>query len=314
MTTRVPLDILAQMIALSVVFGQVIDTTQVNNARPAFAEASVKTIEPSINDHTGRQLTTTNFVDRTDLLQFIVSAYLGADGAGACATKIALGYECAPIVGPVPAWMRTDRFEVIAKLPSDSLPIQTFDRLREFRFESSPRRNVYPLPVQLMLQRLLEDIFELKVRRERREIPVWAITGGKKELTQASSVAAPPADMHTHGLVFATRRSAPCPCPPDDPVQLVFQGSSLTDAADFFSTYLDRPVLDRTGVDGEYDFTIEFKGNSGAPWLRRGLPLMAGFDVPRLVEAFEALGFAVESAVAPFEVLVIEHAQRPSSN
>ena len=45
--------------------------------------------------------------DRTDLLQLIVSAYLDADGAGACGLKIAFGEECPPIVGSVPAWMRT---------------------------------------------------------------------------------------------------------------------------------------------------------------------------------------------------------------
>ena len=312
MTTGLSLSILAPMTVLCVVVCEVVITSQVNNEHTVFAEASVKAIEASIPDHTGRQLTITTFVDRTDLLQFIVSAYLDADGAGACATKIRLGHECAPIISPVPAWARADRFEVSAKLPFDSLPIETLDRLREFRFRSSPRRNVYPLPIQLMLQRLLEDTFELKVRRERRVIPVWAITGGNKELTPASVGAVPPADMHTHGLVLGTRRSGPCPCPPDDPVQLVFRGSSLKDAADFFSTYLDRPVIDRTGLGGEYDFTLEFKGDDRAPWLRRGLPLMAGFDAVRLAMAFEALGFKVESTTAPFEILIIDHVQRPS--
>jgi uncharacterized protein (TIGR03435 family) len=88
----------------------------------------------------------------------------------------------------------------------------------------------------------------------------------------------------------------------------------LKDAADFFSTYLDRPVIDRTGLTGEYDFTLEFKGNDAAPWLRRGLPVMAGFDAARLALAFQGAGFTVESTTAPFEILLIDHAKQPSSN
>jgi hypothetical protein len=95
-------------------------------------------------------------------------------------------------------------------------------------------------------------------------------------------------------------------------VQLVFQGSTVKDATDFFSIYLDRPVIDRTGIEGEYDFTLEFKGNRRGPWIRGGLPPMAGFDAARLTMAFEGIGFKVESTTAPFEILIIDHVQRPS--
>ena len=40
--------------------------------------------------------------------------------------------------------------------------------------------------------------------------------------------------------------------------------------------------------------------------------LMGGFDVARLAMAFDGLGFNVESTTAPFEILVIDHVQRPS--
>jgi len=313
MTTRVSLRILALPIALSLLLGQAVVTTQVNTARPAFTEASVKALDPSIRDRTGRQLTTTTFVDRTDLLQLIVSAYLDADGAGACATLIASGHECPPIVGPVPAWVRTDKFEITAKLPSESLPVEIIDRLREFRFTSSPRRDVYPPPVQLMLQRLLEETFDLKVRRQRREIPVWAIKARTQELSLMPSTAPAVTGMQTNGLVLATRRAPPRAS--DDRVTLVFEGSTLKDLTDFFSFYLDRPVIDLTGLEGDYNFTLEFKGgDSRTPWKKGGVPVMGGFDVARLAMAFNALGLAIEPAMAPFEVLVIERVQRPSSN
>lgn len=272
---------------------------------PSFEEATVAGIDPSIRNHDRRQLTTTTFFDRADLLELIVSAYLDADGAGACALKIAFGEECAPIVGPVPAWMRTHKFEVAARLRSESLSAETLDRLREFRFRSSARKNVYPLPIQLMLRRLLEETFDVTVRRERREVPVWAITARNQEPTLRYS------NVSTGGVVRATRRPGYPPFRPDDPWQLVFEGSTMKDAAAFFSGYLDRPVIDRTGLDGEYDFTFEFKPNPGAPW-RKGLPPMAEFDVPRLAAGLDALGFNLESSTAPFDVLIIE--PRPSSH
>lgn len=277
---------------------------------PSFEEATVVGIDPSIRNHDRRQLTTATFFDRADLLQLVLSAYLDADGVGACALKISFGDECAPIVGSVPAWMRTYKFEVAARLPSEALSAETLGRLREFRFRMSPRKNVYPLPVQLMLRRLLEETFDVTVRRERREVPVWAITARTREsLLRYSNVS-------TGGVVFATRRPGYPPFRPDDPVQLVFEGSTIQDAAAFFSGYLDRPVIDRTGLGGEYDFTFEFRPNPGARWKYSPatgyLPLMAGFDAARLAAGLDALGFNLESTTAPFDVLVIETIQTPA--
>lgn len=310
MTTRVSRGILEPMIALTLLLGQTVVTTQVNNTRPAFEEAMVAGIDPSIRNHDRRQLTTTTLFDRSDLLQLIVSAYLDADDVGACAMKITSGYECPPIVGSVPEWLRTYKFEVSAKFSSAALTAEDIVRLRDFRFTSSARKNVYPLPVRLMLQGLLEETFDVKVRRERREIPVWAITAGTDVPTLTRSSAAATTGMGTNGLLFAQLLPGP---PPFAPVQLVFEGSTVKDATDLFSFYLERPVIDRTGLAGEYNFTLEFKGNSRAPWLRGGPALlMAGFDPARLTMAFEGAGFKVQSTTAPFEILIIDHVQRPS--
>jgi uncharacterized protein (TIGR03435 family) len=281
----------------------------------SFEEATVAGIDPAIRNHDQRQLTTTTFFDRTDLLQLIVSAYLDADGAGACGLKIAFGEECPPIVGSVPAWMRTSKFEVAVKWPSESLPSEAIERLQDFRFTSSPRKNVYPLPVQLMLRRLLEETFDLTVRRERRQIPVWAITSRTTE----SSLRHSNVSAKGMGPVLATRGPGFPPFRPDDPVRLVFEGSTLQDTADFFSAYLDRPVIDRSGLGGEYDFTFEFKLNPEGPRMSPQpmfgyRPMMAGFDAVRLAAGLDLLGFNLQSTTAPFDVLIIEPTQRPASN
>ena len=40
----------------------------------------------------------------------------------------------------------------------------------------------------------------------------------------------------------------------------MFERSTLKDVTDFFSFYLDRPVIDRSGIEGDYDVTLEFTG------------------------------------------------------
>src|SRR4026208_858318 len=105
MMTRIPRGMLAATIGLLLLV-PLVPTTQVIPGRPAVAEASVKELYSSVRDHTNAELTATTFVDRGDLLNFIGSAYLDADGAGACATLIATGHECPLIAGSVPAWVR----------------------------------------------------------------------------------------------------------------------------------------------------------------------------------------------------------------
>ena len=300
--------IYAPTIALSLLLGQLSVATQVSVARPAFTEASVKPVEPSIRDRTERQLTRTTFVDRAHLLEFIVNAYLDADGAGVCTSLIVAGHDCPLLVGSVPAWARTEKFEISARWSQESLAVETLERLGAFRFKDSVRRNVYPVEIQLMLQQLLEDTFSLKVRRERKEIPVWAITRRTQEprLTYSAS---------SEGRLarLSTRRNPTRP--QDGRVTVVFEGSSVKDLTDFFTFYLERPVIDRSGLEGDYDFTLEFdEGDQGSPAKKGGLPMgMWGFDVARLASAFDGLGFNVESTTAPFDALIIEHVQRPSS-
>jgi uncharacterized protein (TIGR03435 family) len=78
---------------------------------------------------------------------------------------------------------------------------------------------------------------------------------------------------------------------------------------------LDRPVLDKTGLSGKYDFDLEWTpdetqfGGQGPP----GAP-----EIPLKPDLFAALqqqlGLRLEAAKGPVEVLVIERVERPSEN
>jgi uncharacterized protein (TIGR03435 family) len=74
---------------------------------------------------------------------------------------------------------------------------------------------------------------------------------------------------------------------------------------------LDRPVLDRTGLTGSYDFTLEFSPDL-APSADGAAPAPAG---PSIFTAMgEQLGLKLETQKAPVQIFIIDHVQKASAN
>lgn len=193
----------------------------------------------------------------------------------------------APILGG-PRWINSDVYEIDAKA------------------EGTPSMAIMMGP---MLQALLEDRFKLKIRREPREIPVYALKVAKggfklKPLKEGScaTIEAPlgiPVPVRC-GVFIEPRRGA-----------LYFHGVSM----DLFAMDLsiDRPVIDRTGIAGIYDFRLDYTPDEVAP-----TPPGASLDDPTGPSIFTAveqqLGLKLEPAKGPGESLVIDHVERPSEN
>jgi uncharacterized protein (TIGR03435 family) len=146
-----------------------------------------------------------------------------------------------------------------------------------------------------MLRALLVDRFQLKVHRESRELPVYALIVGK------------------NGPKFNEDREGPCPgnskagfrsgpglfasCGPT---------TSMEQLAVALSRVTDRAVVDRTGLTGKYAFRLQ--------WARDGAPVY-GDSAPAIFTAVqEQLGLRLEPQRLPVEVLAIERAERPSPN
>jgi uncharacterized protein (TIGR03435 family) len=279
-----------------------------STVRPAFEVASVKPIDPAImsRGHEGHQLDRERYVDRTELLQFIVRAYLGGSSCVMTATP-SMGNRCAFISGPVPEWVKTDRFEIQAKIPPNSVPSYTYGQTR---IEDTPELN-------RMLQVLLEDRFHLKVHREKKDLPVYALTLAKNgpKLNKARPggellKAADGSEVEAHGL----RGLSSVPTPGGDRRRLDFLASSMNDAAQAFANFFDRPVVDRTGLKGEYDFAIEFENDPDAPTPGFASNPFNGLTASALSAALQELGLRLESAKASLDVLVIDHVEKPSAN
>ncbi len=171
-----------------------------------------------------------------------------------------------------PSWADSDRFDIDAKAEGDGT-------LSKVQFKQ-------------MLQTLLADRFRLKVHRETKEMPVYALVVGKNGPKLKQSVAEEPSltMRATQGVEIT-----------------VSKGSMEQLATQLSGSGTDRPVLDKTGLTGTYDYKLSWTPE------RDGVPSdSSSVILPIAVQ--EQLGLKLESQKAPIEILVIDHAEKPSAN
>jgi uncharacterized protein (TIGR03435 family) len=172
-----------------------------------------------------------------------------------------------------PAWLSTEKYDVngIPDAPGAPSLIQT----------------------QQMYRKLLADRFALKFHREVRSIPIYALTiakGGPK-----LKVADPNGHLNTGNSGGGGQRT------------LRFTSMSMAAFALNMNFYEDRPVIDQTGLLGNYDFTLKWTYDMS----RENDPEAP----PSLFTAIrEQLGLRVDAVKGPAEVFVIDQLERPSAN
>lgn len=180
-----------------------------------------------------------------------------------------------------PAWMSTDRFEIVIKPDTPGQPsIQQ---------------------MKVLYQKALVDRFQLQFHKEKRELSVYAMTlppGTKHKLTESAP------GQNLPNLIFPR------------PGLLPARNARMADFAQVMqSAVLDRPVIDQTGIEGRYDFTLdwtpdEFQFTSFGP-----RPPLPDTGKPNIFQAFqEQLGLKLESTKAPADVIVVDKAEKPSDN
>jgi uncharacterized protein (TIGR03435 family) len=144
-----------------------------------------------------------------------------------------------------------------------------------------------------MLRSLLEDRFRLKVHREIREQPVYSLGVAKEgpKLKTSSADEQP-------GMALGSKGQT---------IEMRFSKWTMARLARQISVNEGRKVLDKTELSGEYDFTLSYVDDRRAVGGQQ--------DGPSLFTALqEQLGLKLESQKGPVEVLVIEHADKPSEN
>jgi uncharacterized protein (TIGR03435 family) len=142
-----------------------------------------------------------------------------------------------------------------------------------------------------MLQSLLGERFHLKAHIEQREIPVYELVLAKDgpKLKEATANEAGKAS------IISRRGKVECVSMP------------LTSLPWILNSEVGRPVMDKTGLAGKYDFTLDYVPAAKAATDDSGGPSI-------FTALQEQLGLRLEPAKAPMDVLVIDAVERPAAN
>jgi uncharacterized protein (TIGR03435 family) len=182
---------------------------------------------------------------------------------------IAFAYSVRPFqIAGGPGWIRTDRFNVTA----------TPDKPEE-----QVSREILSSRVRQRVQALLMERFGLVLRSETREMPVYGLVLAKSgsKLTKSSGENTPNMSTSDREMKGTT--------------------ANMKMVAYALAGVLHRPVIDETGLEGTYDFNMEWTPDEGAG--------------PALFTVIQdRLGLKLESKKAPAPVFVIEKIDKPSEN
>ena len=200
-----------------------------------------------------------------------------------------------------PGWIDSARYDVDAKAGANAIPAGTSNRVL---WEKT----------RLMLQTLLADRFKLSVRRATKEMPAYQLVVAKKGAKLQQS------DRDCAASVTACHGFS------GNPTRLSGSGVDMYDLALTLSSYSDRPVIDRTGIQGLFDLKLQwnpFAARPQAPDDAPRSPAAEAREGPRpdlalLPTLFDALEQQLGLKLAPYkgsvEIYVIDHVERPSEN
>jgi uncharacterized protein (TIGR03435 family) len=175
-------------------------------------------------------------------------------------------------------------------------------RSAEYDIVAKAEGNASREQLKMMLRALLAERFKLVVHTEKKEGPVFLLgvaNGGPK-------LKRPPDDEPREGVRAGDGG-------------LKFTRYTMPQLGEFLSQRgsLGRPVLDRTGIEGEYDFTLLIDGQAMDIATREGADAFkhALFDWPSIQEDLKRqLGLKLDSGKDTVEMLYIDHAEKPTAN
>jgi uncharacterized protein (TIGR03435 family) len=233
------------------------------------------------------------FSANAPLLGYIIFAYKVLDFS-----------QLPALMKELPAWAQTDSFDI------------------EARSEGTPTRD----QLRRMVRTLLEQRFKLAIHTETRQLPVYALVLDKPGHPGPQLKPHPenaPCTTNSPDTIAPSSSGAPPPSycgvqiwPVDGRFHLRMTGlamdqiaSFLGGGAGFLGGRANRPVIDRTGLQGRFDLEMEFVKENNGPDTQ---PDAQG---PTFTGALkDKLGLKLESTTGPVEILVVDHVERPSAN
>lgn len=221
------------------------------------------------------------------------------------------GNQMKDVAASLPQWVFSERFDIQAR---SAIQNPTLDEMRA------------------MLRSLLRDRFKLEAHYETRQGPVYVLVQEKagklgpslqRHPVDADCSAKPPYAPAKAGAKFPVLCGGNLPMTPTTPGNMKNGARNVT--MELFATFLktmgnlDRPVLDRTGLSGTFDWALEWTPDIPALPGLGGQPNLVGPgpDVhgPTFAEALrDQLGLKLEPSNGDVQVLLVDHIEHPSAN
>src|SRR5580698_9321596 len=197
---------------------------------------------------------------------------------------IAAAYDLNPkTISSGPGWIESDHYNIVAVTPGE---------VRPSRAEQ-----------MTMLRALLADRFKLTFHREAKDFSIFElqVTKGGPKLKPPAAPDQPPAVGP--GVVYPQR------------IVLPGRNASMGDFASLLQrAILDRPVVDKTGLAGRYDFDLEWAPDE-TQFGGDLPPASADAPSPPLFRAIQdQLGLKLVATRGPVDALIVDTAQRPSAD
>lgn len=196
----------------------------------------------------------------------------------------------------LPKWALVERIDIEARAPGNPSKAQ----------------------MELMMQSLLEERYKLAIHTDPKQGRVYAL-----ELVKAGKLGPQLTPHPEDPSCSATQPSPACasglvPMPGTIPGAVRWDGRNVP--VSIIAKYLpltngysgiDRPVIDRTGLTGNYDFSIQFSPRSPTAPLQGS----AADNAPTVIEALrDQLGLKLESTTGTVNAIVIDHIEEPTPN
>ena len=190
-----------------------------------------------------------------------------------------------------PSWISSEKYDIDAKIEDLSDHTRTPPEERERK-----RR--------LVIQSLLAERFTLTVTRETKNLPIYALVIARNDPKLASMTLKPSVSANTDldKPMMKLRRG-----------QLTMTDAPLSKLAHELSRQLGRRVVDKTGLKGNYDLTLNWQPDNRRP-MPNGIGDMNSSGSSIFSAIQEQLGLKLESQSGPVEILNIVHIEKPSEN
>jgi uncharacterized protein (TIGR03435 family) len=189
----------------------------------------------------------------------------------------------------LPDWANSESYDVVAKVAES---------------DGDAFRKLLPRQRNPLLRPVLEDRFHLKLHYQTKDLPGYALVVANPRNGPRLTAVEPSADANGRqdpGAIHNIGRN-----------EISAEAAPIAILTSVLTQQLGRPVIDRTGLNGRYTFTLKWTPDLTSASASPTADPDAGPSLFTAVQ--EQLGLKLQAIKAPTQVLVIDHADRPAPN